>query len=371
MVKTHFWWGCMGVRPQRAYPTTNCNNSKRSISTTMKSLRNITNALKKARVNQPKVTLVEAQAQAKRVKDAADKAGAKSGPPLFLSRERWEEVLKSCVNAEAEVEHLQEQLEDMDLRMADVDEQYRRQVQETLHLAAQLGVVKSANTQTLADRESRITKLSRDLETSEGNKRYACDHISEQNKLIRDAKEAMETLRTENEQLKAKQVNAEHLAKKVIQLQQEVVKSDSYYCPFQKTKDVTHIPCGKCVACKLDAAYGIIERSAENVKHLEIKLQHALEEVQFKTKVLEQTSENLSKVNKDKVSVEKIYSKSLNESNELAGALQREKVHLNEIIRQQRDALEVIARGALFKHADIAHNVLMAVMEYKKENNLL
>jgi chromosome segregation ATPase len=349
----------------------------------MKSLRDVSEALRKARSNQPKSTLVQAQAQAKRVKNAANKAGAKSGPPVIVTQERWEDVLKACVDSEAEVEHLQEEMEKMSADISDKEENYIRVLHECNRLTTELGIGKVVHTKAIADYEicianltrdleTRIANLTRNLENTESNKKYACDHISEQNKLIRDAKSAMESLRAENEQLKSKQVNAEHLAKKVIQLQEELVKSDSYKCPFRKTQNNTiHIPCGKCIGCKLDAAYGIIDRSVANVKHLEGQLRKVEEELQFKTAILDQTSQNLIKSHEDKASVEKIYSQSLTESNALASALQSEKTHLQAIITLQKNGLEVIARWGTFFRKSIARNIPKLVAKYKDENNML
>lgn len=341
----------------------------------MKSLQNVSEALREVRAFQPKVTLTEAQKQAKRVKAAADKAGAKSGPPVIVTQERWEDVLKACVNAEAEVEHLQEMVETAELKMKDCLENYWEQVDQNHHISAELQSIKSCNTGVLAERETRIANLLAELKQTEGNRKYACDHIMKQNELIRDAKAAMESLRLQNEQLTAQQVNAEHLAKKVIQLQEELVRSDSYKCPHQKTPNNTiHLPCGKCIGCKLEAAYGIIERTAANVKHLEGKLRKVDEELIFKNAVLEQTAKNLAKANDDKASVEKIYSKSLNESNDLASALQREKTHLNEVIRLQRAVLEEISGFWFYQITGVSkvvNEALANVEKYKEKNNML
>ena len=318
----------------------------------MKPLRNVAAALKKA----------------KRVKEAVD---AKNGPPMLVPRTRWEDLIKDCVNAESEVEHLQGQIEDLNLQLDDVKELYRRQYDESIRLSRELNVAKSSTTGTLAERETRIANLLAELKQTEANRKYACDHIMEQNKLIRDAKATMEALRDENHKLKQERVNAEHLAKKVVQFQKELEDRWGVACSYQRGKDSYSSPCGVCVACKLDESNGIIERTAKNVESVEKERDAAKTELQFTLSVLNQTSENLAKVNRERDAVKDTAHAAVTEARGLSAALQKETTHLKEIIRQQKEALEVISRGCMFKHAGVAHDALLSVAKYKEDNNLL
>jgi len=262
---------------------------------------------------------------------------------------KWEKILRDCCDAEDEVDHLEEIVDDLNTQLEDAKESYERTVQE--------------------------------LKVTEDNRKYACDHIQGQNKLIRDAKTTVETLRAEKETLmselqilKESKVNSEHLAKKLLELQNEnnnfKNRSDYYSCPFQRDKNSLYLPCGKCTSCKLDAAYGIIDRSAANVEHLECELN--------KTKaILDQTRQNITKANKERDIIEHNYTtyileteKKNKKANQLLGAFQAENQHLREIVRRQRDALELISRGAVFKHHSIARKALEDVMEYKDKNNI-
>lgn len=282
---------------------------------------------------------------------------------------RWEPVLQACCNAEAEVEHLREQLEDVNLKMADYEDHTLRAYHET-------NTTKVVITKQIADLESRIAKLLRELENYKSNYEYALEHKKQLEKVISEAK-------IETDKLRSQQVNSEHLAKQVVRLQKELSEIELTYCPYQKNKNDLHIPCGKCVKCKLDAAYGIIERSTTNVENLERELttlqnkvekQYACEgsvigdrvtmcgeclscELKQTNAVLEQTVQNFKVVKETYV--------------DTTTCLENEKSALKEIIRRQRDALELIARGAFFKHHKIAHECLKDVMKYKEEKNIL
>jgi chromosome segregation ATPase len=217
------------------------------------------------------------------------------------SREKWNQILESCVNAEAEVEHLQDQLETMDMKLADTDEAYRRQVAECFRLSAELNSIKVVNTKEKADLETRITKLVREYETCRSNYEYAMTHSKEQGTLINQTKAVVDNLRSQIAELKAKEVNCEHLAKKVVKLQDELSKLELTYCPYQKESrngNTSHLPCGTCVKCKLDAAYGIIERTQANVAMVEKERNEAECAHQFTKKILEETSKNLAEANK-------------------------------------------------------------------------
>lgn len=301
-------------------------------------------------------------------------------------KQRWEPVLQACCNAEAEVEHLQEQLEVLNLKMADYEDHTLRAYHET-------NTTKVVITKQVADLESRIAKLLRELENYKSNYEYALEHKKQLEKVISEAK-------IETDKLRSQQVNSEHLAKQVVRLQKELSELELTYCPYQKNKNDLHLPCGKCVKCKLDAAYGIIERSTKNVENLErelVTLQKKVEkeyvcegtsigdrvlmcgeclscQLKQTQSVLEQTASNLIHANEDKQRLTKEKANmdaNFAEQLKLGAAFRMENIALKEIIRRQRDALELIARGAFFKHHKIAHECLKDVMKYKEEKNIL
>lgn len=285
---------------------------------------------------------------------------------VALPEQNWEEVLSACVNAESEVIHLQNQIEELNLQIEDADEIHRRLATEFLRIKGQGTIEAVAATRTKADLETRVAKLLRDLDSTEANRKYACDHISEQNKLIRDAKTAMESIRDENAQLKAKQVNAEHLATKVIQLQTEIAKSDFLACPYQKTKDIIHIPCGKCNSCKLEAAHGIIERSAELCKRLEKERDAIRDKEKFTSSVLEQTSRNLMESNKENEHLKKSLEAEIKTNAEHMAY----KKHLLEIIRLQGRGLELANASWPWERKSYVETTIEAVGFYKTAHKI-
>jgi chromosome segregation ATPase len=212
-------------------------------------------------------------------------------------REKWNRVLEACVNAESEVEHLQDQVETLDLKLADADEAYRRQVSECFRLTAELSSIKVVHTREKADIETRLAKIAREYDTLLKNHTFVMQHKADLEKLINEAKPIMEKFRTENAELKKHQTNAEHLAKQVVKLQSELSKLELTYCPHQKG-DTFSLPCGKCVKCKLDAAYSIIERTQNNVAIVEKERDEAERAQQFSKKILEETAKNLTEANK-------------------------------------------------------------------------
>ena len=194
-------------------------------------------------------------------------------------REKWSNLLTVCCNAEdearfaaQEIERLQNTIEDNYHSRTDLEIK-TEQLTNQLHVTqGELRHVKLEHTNAAAKYESRIANLLSDVEYYKNNHQYALEHKKEQDKLIAEVKFVVEKLRDENKDLKAKQVNAEHLAKQVVKLQDELSKLEMTYCPYQKESrngNTSHLPCGKCVKCKLDAAYGIIDRITTNVEQVE------------------------------------------------------------------------------------------------------
>jgi hypothetical protein len=285
---------------------------------------------------------------------------------ISVPEKNWEELLTACVNAESEVIHLQEQVEDLDLQLADNDEVYRRLNLEYLRIKGQGTVDSVAATRIKAEFETRIAKLLRDLENTEANRKYACDHIAEQNKLIREAKTAMETYRAENIALKNQQTNAEHMARKMVQLQADLAKMDHLACPYQKTKELIHIRCGKCSLCKLEAAHGIIERATKLCEHLEKERDNAVTKGKFTSSVLEQTSKNLIEANAEKTKLQAALDSEIGLN---TGRADYQK-HLLEIIRLQKRTLELVIEQKIWWRKSFAKDGLELIEEYKKKHNV-
>jgi len=305
---------------------------------------------------------------------------------------QWETLLHTCVNAEADRDFALDKLEDANLKLNDKEEQiqrlsldYTKLSENYQKLSAEVQYIKLQHTATLAERERIITKLTRDLETCESNRKYACEHIQEQNKLIREAKTTADTLREKNSAmekeialLKAEKVNNEHLAKKSIQLhyENEQLKSlqDTYACPFQRTKDSIHIRCGKCTACKLEAAEGIIDRITSNVEHVENDLQKVENELTMKKAILTQTIENLAKANKDREIVEFNFSNSLEEGNRLRRENEKLKVtikHQEKMMGIMHQDLHTISKGLFWHHTTVAKKSLEEFAKYKANIEIL
>lgn len=310
----------------------------------------------------------------------------------FQPKKSWDEILKACVNAEAEVESLQNEIEQYGVELVDMrghidsavaernDFRYQRDL-----ARAELKNASTSHTKAIAGYETRISKLSAELAQTESNRAYACNHIQEQNKLIRDAKTEVQNLRDGLKKMGDARSQADHLAKKVVELQAESVRSKFYLCSAQQAKTQLESKCGTCVACKLDAANDIIARTADNVMILEHKLRKVCEELQFKSIVLDQTAANLAKAN-EKMALDVRLSEQAKQdlaaykesvevvtgnSQRKIKALEQEKGHLYNLVNQQRDALELIARGAIFKHADIARTALVDAAEFKLVNRLM
>lgn len=354
----------------------------------VKPLTELTKHLKEVRQNQPRVSYAEALAQALKVMKAANP----KNEPKVVPFHKWETLLRTCVNAEADRDFVQDKLEEANLKIADRDEQvtrlakdYTELSQDHQKLAAEFQYIKLQHTAAMAERERIIAKLTRDLETCEGNRKYACDHIQEQNKLIREAKITTDTLREQNSALekeiallKAERVNNEHLAKKSIQLhnENEQLKSirDAHACPFQRTKDSIHIRCGKCTSCKLEAAEGIIDRITSNVERVENDLQKVEDELTMKKAILTQTIENLAKANKDREVVEYNFSNSLEEGERL----RKENERLQTTVGHQEKMMEImqrdlrsISKGLFWHHATVAKKSLEEVTKYKANIEIL
>lgn len=322
----------------------------------MKPLKELTSHLLQLRLSQPRVTLAQAQSQANRVmastkhplsyteamkrtieilkqdRDDFEKKWATAVRDMNAIdgswQKKWEKILETCCNAEAEVEHLQNIVEDLNFLVADVNENNSRLIEEVRKLTAIISGNKIINTRVAADYETRIVALTKELETTEANRKYACNHIDEQNKLIRDVKAKMEETWEENRKFRGEKINNEHLAKKTVELHQENVRL-------------------------------MQENSEAKTQLVEMKA------------ILEQTCQNLKKANKESDIIQHNWDVQYEESLKLLTARQRESGCLREIIQMQRDALELIARGAMFKHSTIAHNCLKNVMKYKEGKNLI
>jgi uncharacterized small protein (DUF1192 family) len=227
-------------------------------------------------------------------------------PCVVIPKEEWEEVLKVCVNAENEVNYLQEQLEILTFKLKDITDELKLRHEE--HVANNDEVINA--------------KIKNDAHTYQ---------INQLNLRIN-------TLQTENEQLKTSKVNTEHLAKKVLELQKEMSRTTMSYCPFQRHKRLNPDPtqqhqlCGVCIACQLDKVTEDLIKNREYSLKLESDFNHQNKEI----------------VN-----------------------LKIEQKDLYNIINMQRDALELIARGSFFKHASIAHASLNEVMKYKDKNGII
>lgn len=272
------------------------------------------------------------------------------------------------------IETLQDTVETLHLQIEDSKDIVKRLENDCFdykhtisYLTSQLSSVKASHTQQLAERESRLIKALKELETTEANRKYACDHIQQQNQFIRDAKstvqklwEEIQTLQTANNRLVEEKVNAEHLGKKVIELRNDNVRlmneNGSMACPYQRTKNIIHLRCGKCTACKLEAAEGIIERTSQNIGTVQEELAELKEQVEFKTTVLKQTSDNLIAANKERDKAA--------QDLRTAHTVSEEAIkHLREVINLQATALSTIAKGAFFNHKRLATDALQAANE--------
>ena len=276
-------------------------------------------------------------------------------------REKWNMVLEACCNAEAESEKLQNDVETLQLKLVDSEEALRRQVEECFRLSAELNGIKLVNTKSQGEIESKMAKLVREYDTLQKNYSFVMQHKAELERLINDAKPIMEKLREENRDLKAKQVNSEHLAKQVVKLQAEVVKNDSTSCSYQRG-DQNYIRCGNCVRCKLEAAEGIIKRTTDNVAAVEAQREEASRALKFTKNILEETIKNLETANQEKETLASHVKRSVDE----IGKLRQMAIRDQEIISTYRAALEKIEQGAFFSHKGIAARALERMKEIAK-----
>src|SRR6185503_3276669 len=123
----------------------------------------------------------------------------------------------------------------------------------------------------------------------------------------------------------------------------------------------------KCTCCKLKLANETNINLKENNNNLDSQLKSAYDMVGEVSIEIVQLKKDLDATKIQKQSLQE----ALDNTDCLATKLANEKSKLREIIIQQRDALEAIARGAIFKHAKIAHNTLKEIDKYKKDNNIL
>jgi len=284
-------------------------------------------------------------------------------------REKWSTILSACCNAEdearvatEEVGRLQNVIEDNYLARTDLETK-AEQLANNLHVAqGELRHIKLEHTNTTAKYESRIATLLSDVEYYKNNHQYALEHKAEQDKLISEVKFVVQKLRDENNDLKAKQVNAEHLANKVITLQQQLETLEKtfkpYQCPYQKTKDSIHLPCGTCVQCQLDASYGIIDRVSANIEKVErdkkkLETQHELvqEELNAAVAELNQFKEKASKLQMTITTLEESnrhYSDCLTQQLEINTKQKRTIEALSQIVLIMKTGLSQIARPFTF-----------------------
>lgn len=328
-----------------------------------------------------KVNYVKAVLQSHKVM----KTSTSKNEPKVVPFHRWKTLLRTCVNAEADRDFVQDKLEEANLKINDRDEQlqklsadHSKLIEDYQKLSAEFQYIKLQHTAAMTERERINAKLTQELETCEANRKYACEHIQELNKLIHEAKTTMETfqeqkstLEKEITLLKAERVNNEHLAKKSIQLnnEKEQLKSilNVHVCSFQQPKDSIHIRCGKCTSCKLDVAEGIIERLTSNVEKIE-------NELTTKTAALTQTIENLAKARKDREIIEYNLTKSLNEGEQLRKAiekLQSEINHRDTMLTIMDKDLRSISKGLFWYHATVARKSLEEVAKYKANIKIL
>jgi DNA repair exonuclease SbcCD ATPase subunit len=285
-------------------------------------------------------------------------------------KERWETVLQACCNAEAEVEHLQEKLETTNCHLEDANNFADRIVYEVGVLRGELAAAKGGNTKALAEVETKLAKLAREYDVLTKNYTYALEHKGEQDKLIADAGNVINKLREEIKILKSQQVDQEHLAKKLVELQGKLVTVDALQCPFHRNKFL-YTACGKCTTCKLEAAYGIIDRTAALNKQLEADLKNQKSRIannfscegsrtDDRTKmcgscaecllkqtyaILDQTSKNLIAANKDK---EELKAK-LAHQTEVTKKFRRDFNTFSEINTILRTGLRLIMSGSFLK----------------------
>ena len=330
-------------------------------------------------------------------------------------REKWNNLLQICCNAESEVEYLskrlaetkrdlnavdgswekkvellQETIETMDLQLADTDEKFRRLTYDLFTVKSEFDAAKVAHTKALADVESRLVNVVRAHDNLSSNYKHAIEHKTSQDKLIADVTVVVHKLREENLQLKA---DAEHLAKKLVQKNNEyeglVTEVSHLRCPFQKTKDIIHIQCGKCSACKLEAAYNIItglENSRKVLENQNHKLRARISshfqcdgivsgeigrmcggcsecQLQQTRHILEQTSKNIIETNKTIVQLKESnthYDDCLKQQHTVNANLQKTNdviAHINGIFRA---ALFKIANGSFFKRSVAQDALTMA-----------
>src|SRR6185503_13625133 len=163
-----------------------------------------------------------------------------------ISKQKWEDILKACCNAESEVEHLQNIIEELNSEKIDLKESTEKYSNDNNKLKAELKDLNERVIVQFADYESRIYNFLNNQ-----------DHI---NKLILQSEVTIKDLETENQKLKTSQVNNEHLAKQLLKLSQEKdalnSKLNTLQCEYHKGCSglLEYYRCGKCTCCKLKLA---------------------------------------------------------------------------------------------------------------------
>lgn len=159
----------------------------------MKKYQQYMSELREIRNSQPQVTLQEAQRQAKRVMSAIPKIKRieinnpsletmqkinealkedrdSLQKELISLKEKWNPLLKACVDAEAEVESFKDKMEDLNLRNKDLEEKCFIYLEE-------INMNKVNNTNVLANREITISNLLKKVEFLESTQKNA-EHLA-------------------------------------------------------------------------------------------------------------------------------------------------------------------------------------------------
>lgn len=289
---------------------------------------------------------------------------------------KFERVLKDCCTAEANVSFLEARLDEAHAKFLDIMENYDKTG--TAHLTLSLsyetlkGVHSKCEFETKKIRDEMIA-IKYDLVNVSDNYAYARNHIKEQNTLLEKTKGVFDNLRTENETLKGKIVNQEHLAKKLVELQQGKqglettianlwAENKRLFCNHFLSTDGK--PCGTCYGCKLSESEKMLNRSVENVANLEAKL------TQTQT-ILDKTIINLTQVRDDRENLRVKLTADLQLQHDrhyvTVNEMFREIDFLKLIIRTQETALETVAEGAIFGHTGIAQSALDRVKKLRAD----
>ena len=262
-------------------------------------------------------------------------------------KERFDRVLKICCDAEADVEHYQAVIEELNLKIADMADAYQWK-------CFDVTTTNAKHLQEKAEIETRMAKVVREYDTLLNNYNYAKSHVAEYDKTMTEAKRIMEELRSKNKALSDAQVNSEHLARKLLQLQEKYNKSEAdlsefhaafahdYCCVGQRTHDATSM-CGTCLECKFTQLEKILNQTVLNLKE-------ANSERDINQKLLDEANRNFDALK-------------ANSKKEIDGLIS--------IITAQQTALGIIAKGSFFGHKDLASNALLTTITKKKELGLL